>query len=149
MTFPLFSDEYFMNEALKEALKAYEKDEVPVGAVIVANNIIIARAHNLVVSLQDITAHAEMMAITSAENYLGSRYLNECVLFITLEPCLMCAAASSWAQIGKIVYGADDPKAGYSRFGEKVLHPKTQIVKNVLEKECSKLLTRFFINKRK
>lgn len=138
-----------MNEALKEALKAYEKDEVPVGAVIVANNIIIARAHNLVVSLQDITAHAEMMAITSAENYLGSRYLNECVLFITLEPCLMCAAASSWAQIGKIVYGADDPKAGYSRFGEKVLHPKTQIVKNVLEKECSKLLTRFFINKRK
>jgi tRNA(adenine34) deaminase len=148
MTYLLFSDEYFMNEALKEAQKASEKNEVPVGAVIVANNIIIARAHNLSVSLNDVTAHAEMQAITSAENYLGSRYLNECTLYITLEPCLMCAAATSWAQIGKIVYGADDPKAGYSRFGKKVLHPKTIVVKGIMQNDCSDILSKFFIKKR-
>lgn len=148
MTWLLFSDEYFMNEALKEAQKAGEKDEVPVGAVIVANNTIIARAHNLTVGLNDVTAHAEMQAITSAENYLGSRYLNECTLYITLEPCLMCAAATSWAQIGKIVYGADDPKAGYSRIGKKVLHPKTIVAKGILQNECSDILSGFFMKKR-
>ena len=148
MTYPLFSDEYFMNEALKEAQKATEKDEVPVGAVIVANNTIIARSHNLTVKLNDVTAHAEMQAITSAEYYLGSRYLNECVLYVTLEPCLMCAAATSWAQIGKIVYGADDPKAGYSRLGKKVLHPKTVVVKGIMQNECGDILSKFFMKKR-
>lgn len=138
-----------MNEALKEARKAYDMDEVPVGAIIVINNLIIARAHNLVVNLNDVTAHAEMQAITSAENYLGSRYLDECTLYVTLEPCLMCAAASSWAQISKIVYGADDPKAGFSLFGEKTIHPKTQIIKGILDQECSELLSRFFSEKRK
>ena len=148
MIYPLFSDEYFMNEALKEARKAYDKDEVPVGAVIAANNTIIARAHNLTIGLNDVTAHAEMQAITSAENYLGSRYLTECTLYVTLEPCLMCAAATSWAQMGKIVYGADDPKAGYNRLGEKVLHPKTVVAKGILLNECSDILSKFFMKKR-
>ncbi len=148
MAYPLFSDEYFMNEALKEAREAFNKDEVPVGAVIVVNNIIIARAHNLVVSLNDVTAHAEMQAITSAGNYLGSRYLNECTLYVSLEPCLMCATAAYWAQLGKIVYGAADPKAGFSLFGKKVFHPKTQIVKGILENECGDLLSDFFRQKR-
>jgi len=148
MSYTLFSDEFFMNEALKEAKKAYAKDEVPVGAVIVAENRIIARAHNLTQTLNDVTAHAEMQAVTSAENYLGSRYLNECTLFVTLEPCLMCAAANFWAQTGKIVYGADDPKAGYSKYGDGVLHKKTVVVKGVLEKECSEILSEFFLKKR-
>ncbi len=148
MSYTIFSDEYFMNEALREAKKAYDRDEVPVGAVIVADNRIIARTHNLTQSLNDVTAHAEMQAITSAENYLGSRYLNECTLYVTLEPCLMCAAANFWAQTGKIVYGADDPKAGYSRFRKKVLHKKTVVVKGVLEKECSGILSEFFLKKR-
>ena len=148
MAWSLFSDEYFMNEALKEAQKAGDKDEVPVGAVIVANNTIIARAHNLTIGLNDVTAHAEMQAITSAENYLGSRYLNECTIYVTLEPCLMCASATSWAQMGKIVYGADDPKAGYSRWGAKVLHPKTVVVKGILQNECGDILSRFFMKKR-
>lgn len=148
MVYPLFSDEYFMKEALKEAQKAYDKDEVPVGAIIVAKNVIIAKAHNLTVSLNDVTAHAEMQAITSAENYLGSRYLNDCTLYVTLEPCLMCASASSWAQLGKIVYGADDPKAGFRRFGEKVLHQKTVLHFGVLANECGSILSEFFKTKR-
>ena len=149
MFYPVFSDEYFMNEALKEAKKAYEKDEVPVGAVIVANNKIIARAHNLAITLNDVTAHAEMQAITAAENYLGSRYLNDCTLYVTLEPCLMCASASSWAQMGRVVYGADDPKAGFRRIGEHVLHPKTELKFGVLNNECGSILSEFFKAKRK
>lgn len=137
-----------MNEALREAAKAFEEDEVPVGAVIVANEIIIARAHNLTVILNDVTAHAEMQAITAAQNYLGSRYLNDCTLFVTLEPCLMCASASSWAQIGRIVYGADDPKAGFRKFGTGVLHPKTSVQNGALSRECSSVLSIFFEEKR-
>ena len=138
-----------MNEAFKEAKKAFEKDEVPVGAVIVAGNTIIARSHNLTICLNDVTAHAEMQAITAAENYLGSRYLNECKLYVTLEPCLMCASASSWAQIGEIIYGADDLKAGFQRFGEKVLHPKTILRQGILSYECGEILSEFFKIKRK
>ena len=148
MSYPLFSDEYFMNEALREASKAFEQDEVPVGAVVVTGNIIIARAHNLVMTLNDVTAHAEMQAITAAENYLGSRYLNDCTLYITLEPCLMCASASSWAKMGRIVYGADDPKAGFLKFGTGVLHPKTVIQKGVLSRECISVISIFFEEKR-
>ena len=145
----LYSDIYFMNEALKEARKAYDADEVPVGVVIVAENKIIARAHNLTELLNDVTAHAEMQAITSAANFIGGKYLNECVLYVTLEPCLMCAGALYWSHIAKVVYGASDDKKGFSKLNQPVLHPKTVIVKGVLEEECSKLLKEFFALKRK
>ncbi len=145
----LYSDIYFMNEALKEARKAYDADEVPVGVVIVAENKIIARAHNLTELLNDVTAHAEMQAITSAANFIGGKYLNECVLYVTLEPCLMCAGALYWSHITKVVYGASDDKKGFSKLNQPVLHPKTVIVKDVLEEECSKLLKEFFALKRK
>jgi len=138
-----------MNEALKEARKAYDADEVPVGVVIVAENKIIARAHNLTELLNDVTAHAEMQAITSAANFIGGKYLNECVLYVTLEPCLMCAGALYWSHITKVVYGASDDKKGFSKLNQPVLHPKTVIVKGVLEEECSKLLKEFFALKRK
>jgi tRNA(adenine34) deaminase len=138
-----------MNEALKEARKAYDADEVPVGVVIVAENKIIARAHNLTELLNDVTAHAEMQAITSAANFIGGKYLNECVLYVTLEPCLMCAGALYWSHIAKVVYGASDDKKGFSKLNQPVLHPKTVIVKGVLEEECSKLLKEFFALKRK
>ena len=149
MSYPLYSDEYFMNEALKEAKKAFDKDEVPIGAVIVAGNIIIARGHNMTENLGDVTAHAEMISITSAENYLGSKYLNDCVLYVTLEPCLMCASATQWAQLGRIVIGAMDPKAGYSLVRGPVLHQKTVLTTGVLEAECSGFLKLFFREKRK
>lgn len=145
----LYSDLYFMNEALKEARKAYDADEVPVGVVIVAENKIIARAHNLTELLNDVTAHAEMQAITSAANYIGGKYLNECILYVTLEPCLMCAGALYWSHITKVVYGASDEKRGFSKLNQPVLHPKTIIVKGVLEEECSTLLKEFFALKRK
>lgn len=145
----LYSDTYFMNEALKEARKAYDADEVPVGVVIVAENKIIARAHNLTELLNDVTAHAEMQAITSAANFIGGKYLNECILYVTLEPCLMCAGALYWSQITKVVYGASDDKRGFSKLNQPVLHPKTILVKGVLEEECSKLLKDFFALKRK
>ena len=145
----LYSDLYFMNEALKEARKAYGADEVPVGVVIVAENKIIARAHNLTELLNDVTAHAEMQAITSAANYIGGKYLNECILYVTLEPCLMCAGALYWSHITKVVYGASDEKRGFSKLNQPVLHPKTIIVKGVLEEECSTLLKEFFALKRK
>ena len=145
----LYSDIYFMNEALKEARKAYDADEVPVGVVIVAENKIIARAYNLTELLNDVTAHAEMQAITSAANFIGGKYLNECVLYVTLEPCLMCAGALYWSHITKVVYGASDDKRGFSKLNRPVLHPKTVIVKGVLEEECSKLLKEFFALKRK
>ena len=149
MQYTMYSDEYFMNEALKEAQKALEIDEVPVGVVIVSRNKIIARSHNMTEKLSDATAHAEMIAITSAENYLGSKYLNDCTMYVTLEPCLMCASASAWTQLGKLIYGSADPKAGFSLVKGKVLHPKTILIKGVLEIECSKILSEFFKMKRK
>ncbi len=144
----LFNDEFFMKEALKEAKRALDKDEVPIGAVIVHNNTVIARAHNLTESLNDVTAHAEMQAFTAAENYLGGKYLNDCILYVTLEPCVMCAGAAYWAQVGKIVYGADDKKRGYNIINEDIIHPKTVITKGILEYECSNLIKKFFIKKR-
>jgi len=144
----LFSDEYFMKEALKEATKAYEKDEIPIGAIIVNNNKIIARAHNLTESLNDVTAHAEMQAFTAAENYLGGKYLNDCTLYVTLEPCVMCAGASYWTQISKIIFGASDQKKGYSTISKNILHPKSTIISGILENECSILLKKFFEKKR-
>ena len=144
----LYSDEYFMNEALKEASIAYNKDEVPIGAVIVHNNRIIARAHNLTESLNDVTAHAEMQAFTAAENYLGGKYLHDCILYVTLEPCVMCAGASYWSQISKIVYGASDQKRGFSNINQKIIHPKTKVITGVLENNCSNLLIDFFKKKR-
>lgn len=143
----VFSDEHFMKEALKEAQKAYERDEVPVGAVVVVNQRIIARAHNLTETLNDVTAHAEMQAITSAADYLGGKYLNECTLFVTLEPCVMCAGALFWSQVGKVVFGAYDQKRGYQSEGAR-LHPKTELVGGILAEECGVLLTEFFRSKR-
>ena len=145
----LYTDEYFMNEALKEAQKAFQADEVPVGAVIVANNQIIARAHNYTERLNDVTAHAEMQAITAAANYIGGKYLTNCTLYVTLEPCLMCAGALQWSHITKIVYGAHDDKKGYSKINQHVLHPNTLVTKGILEDNCSRLLKDFFALKRK
>ena len=142
-----FDDNYFMKRALIEAEAAYDKGEVPIGAVIVMNNQIIARAHNLTETLNDVTAHAEMQAFTAAADFLGGKYLKECTLYVTLEPCQMCAGASYWTQIGKIVYGATEEKRGFLVMNT-TLHPKTKIVGGVLEEECSKLLTQFFIEKR-
>jgi len=144
----LYSDEYFMKEALKEAKIAFQKEEVPVGAVIVFNNTIIARAHNLTETLTDVTAHAEMQAFTAAANTLGNKFLQECVLYVSLEPCSMCAGASYWTQLGKIVFGASDPKRGYQKVSPKSLHPKTKVVSGILEKECGDLLKLFFEQKR-
>ncbi|MCK4751651.1 MAG: nucleoside deaminase, partial [Bacteroidales bacterium] len=138
----------FMNEALKEAMKAREEQEIPIGAVIVADNRIIARAHNQTEILQDVTAHAEMLAITAAANSLGAKYLNPCTLYVTLEPCTMCASATALAQLGKIVYGAKDPKAGYGRIIQDIIHPKTKTKSGVLEEKCSALLSDFFKNRR-
>ncbi len=148
MTYPLYSPEYYMNEALKEAYKALERNEVPVGAVIVSNRTIIARAHNLTETLNDVTAHAEMQAFTAAADYLGGKYLNECTLFVTLEPCVMCAGASFWAQLGGIIYGAQDEKRGYRLVDHPLLHPATVVASGVLEAECRQLLKQFFKSKR-
>jgi len=145
---PLYTNEYFMKEALKEAQKAFDFDEVPVGAVVVANNKIIARGHNLTETLNDVTAHAEMQAITAAANALGGKYLKDCTLYVTLEPCVMCAGALSWAQVSKIVYGASDTKKGFSLVTNNLLHPKTEVQKGLLEEECGKLLKEFFLKKR-
>lgn len=149
MALGIHSDEHFMKQALIEAAKAEAANEIPVGAVIVANNRIIAKAHNQVEQLQDVTAHAEMIAITSAQNYLGAKYLNECKLFVTLEPCTMCGGALYWAQIGEIVIGAEDEKRGYSRHMEQVIHPKTKVSRGVLKEECESLITGFFRRIRK
>ncbi len=148
MTYPVLSDEYFMNEALKEALKAFETDEVPVGAVIVNKNHIIARGYNMTQQLRDVTAHAEMIAITSASNFLGAKYLMDCTLFVTLEPCVMCAAALKWAQLGKLIYGASDPREGFTRLNEPILHKKTEVVPGILEEPSSSLLKQFFLIRR-
>lgn len=143
----IFTDEYFMKKALAEAETAFEKGEIPVGAVIVIDNRVIARSHNLTELLNDVTAHAEMQAITSAENYLGGKYLKDCTLYVTLEPCQMCAGALYWSQISKIVFGASDENRGFSKLGTQ-LHPKTQVVSGVLENECSLLMRAFFRTKR-
>ena len=143
------TDELFMREAIKEARISFERDEVPVGAVIVANNRIIARACNLTETLNDVTAHAEMQAITAAASYLGGKYLKECTLYVTLEPCLMCAGALYWAQITRIVYGAADAKRGFSLCPVPPLHPATTVTGGILETECASLLTDFFKKKRK
>lgn len=148
MELTVFSDEHYMREALKEAKKAFEADEVPVGAIIVCENRIIARAHNLTERLTDVTAHAEMQAITSAANHLGGKYLNECTLYVTLEPCVMCAGALHWSQIKRIVFGAHDQKRGYLRLEKNILHPKTVIEGGLLEEESSALLKSFFQAKR-
>ncbi len=140
---------FFMQEALKEARKAFDADEVPVGAVVVCAGKIIARAHNLSERLTDATAHAEMQAFTSASSYLGGKYLNECTLYVTLEPCAMCAGAGFWTQLGKIVYGAKDDKRGYSTLNPSIIHPKTKIISGVLAEECAALMQDFFRSKRK
>ena len=146
---PLYTPEFFMKEALKEAQKAFDADEVPVGAVIVAEDRIIARAHNLTERLNDVTAHAEMQAITSAANYLGGKYLTDCTLYVTLEPCAMCAGALAWSQISSIVFGASDTKRGFSLVGNKLLHPKTEVISGILEADCEKIIKDFFFQKRK
>lgn len=143
----LVTDEYFMNEALKEAQKAFELDEVPIGAVIVYKNRIIARGHNLSETLNDTTAHAEMQAFTSATNHVGGKYLQQCTLYVTLEPCVMCAGALNWTQISRVVFGAWDEKRGALRH-EQLFHPTTEIVGGILEEECSDLLKSFFQKKR-
>ncbi len=141
-------DEIFMKEALKEAKIAYELDEVPIGAVIVYNGKVIAKGHNLSEQLNDVTAHAEMQAFTSAANFIGGKYLPQCTLYVTLEPCVMCAGASFWTQIGRVVYGASDSKRGYSIHSQNILHPKTKVTKGILENECSELVKSFFQQKR-
>ncbi|HPG32218.1 MAG: nucleoside deaminase [Lentimicrobiaceae bacterium] len=142
------SDIHFMRQALLEAHKAAARDEVPVGAVIVSNGQIIARGYNLTETLNDATAHAEMQAFTSAANFIGGKYLNDCTLYVTVEPCPMCAAASLWVQLGTIVYGAADSKRGYSTISSKLLHPKTIVRGGVLSDECSSLMSDFFRKKR-
>ena len=143
----MFSDIYFMKKALEEAEKAFEEGEIPVGAIITINNMIIAKTHNLTEKLNDVTAHAEIQAITAASEFLGGKYLKNCTLYITLEPCVMCAGALYWSQIGKIVCSARDEKRGYHLYGN-LLHPKTEIVYGILEKESSELLKNFFLQKR-
>lgn len=148
MGLTVFSDETFMREALKEAQAAFSADEVPVGAIIVCQNRIIARAHNLTERLNDTTAHAEMQAFTSASHYLGGKYLNECTLYVTLEPCVMCAGAAFWAQLGRIVFGADDEKRGYRLVKSTILHSKTQVTSGILAEKSTALLKQFFKEKR-
>ncbi|MEN9699734.1 MAG: hypothetical protein RLZZ301_932 [Bacteroidota bacterium] len=143
-----FTDEYFMKQAFLEAQKAFDADEVPVGAVIVCKNQIIARGHNLTEQLTDVTAHAEIQAITAAAQYLGAKYLKECTLYVTLEPCCMCAGALYWSQIDKVVFAARDPKRGASAQGLSLYHPATLVENGILEAECSQLLKDFFAKKR-
>ncbi|MCX7954193.1 MAG: nucleoside deaminase [Bacteroidales bacterium] len=145
----ILNDEYFMKEAIKEAKKAFNKDEVPVGSVIVYNNKIIARAHNMVESLNDVTAHAEIIAITAASNLLGIKYLRDCSIYVNLEPCPMCSSALNWAQIKNVIFGAYDPKNGSISKGYNLFHPKTKIKGGVLKNETEQLLKMFFENKRK
>ena len=143
----ILSDTYFMQKALQEAQIAFEQGEVPVGAVITIGERIIAKAHNLTENLTDVTTHAEMQAITAASEYLGGKYLMDCTLYVTLEPCVMCAGALYWSQIGRLVYGATDSKRGYHLFGN-LLHPKTQVVQGVLEDPCSQIVKDFFLQRR-
>lgn len=142
------TDERYMRKALEEARRAFDADEIPVGAVVVCGDQIIARGHNLTEMLHDVTAHAEMQAITAAAEHLGGKYLDVCTLYVTVEPCIMCAGAIGWSQLGRLVYGASDPKRGYSFFAPKALHPKTKVVSGVLEEECAALMKDFFQRKR-
>jgi tRNA(adenine34) deaminase len=144
----IFTDEYFMKKALQEAEMAFEKGEIPVGAIIVIDNKVIARSHNLTEMLNDVTAHAEMQSITAAANFIGGKYLKNCTLYVTLEPCQMCAGALYWSQISKIVFGAYDENRGFIKLGTQ-LHPKTQVIQGVLANECADLMIRFFEKKRK
>lgn len=137
-------DEYFMRQALAEARAAMDEEEIPVGAVVVCDNIVVARAHNLTERLHDVTAHAEMLAFTAAAEYFGGKYLNDCTLYVTLEPCVMCAGAAGWTQVRRIVYGASDPKRGFSQLGNSMLHPRTEVVGGVLAPECEALVKAFF-----
>ena len=142
-------DEKYMRMAIAEAERALSKREVPIGAVVVAGDRIIGRGHNLVETLMDATAHAEMQAITAAMSTLGGKYLNDCTLYVTVEPCVMCGGALAWSQIGRIVYGAADPKRGYSTYSERIMHPRTEVVKGVLQQECERLMQDFFSALRK
>lgn len=144
----VMDDVYYMKQALLEAEKAGERGEVPVGAIIVSKGRIIARAHNLTETLTDVTAHAEMQAITSAANVLGGKYLNECALYVTVEPCVMCAGAIAWAQMGKLVFGAEDEKRGYQKYAPQALHPKTEVIKGLLADECAAKMKSFFLSRR-
>jgi tRNA(adenine34) deaminase len=145
----LYTDEYFMREALKEASKAFEIGEVPVGAVVACKNRVIARAHNQTEKLTDATAHAEMLAVTAASNHLGSKYLNECTLYVTLEPCAMCAGALHWVQLQKLVFGASDVQRGFTLVKSPLLHPRTEVIKGIKAEECKKLIDGFFKEIRK
>lgn len=149
MALSLYTDEYYMKEALKEAIKAREAGEIPVGAVVVCQRQIIARAYNQTERLNDATAHAEMIAITSAFNHLGAKYLPDCTLYVTLEPCIMCAGAGFWSQLQKVVYGASDKKRGYARLSENILHPKTKVISGIMASESKELLDDFFREIRK
>lgn len=141
-------DTYYMKQALAEARQAAERGEIPVGAVVVCKDRIIARAHNLTETLTDVTAHAEMQAITAAASTLGGKYLNECTLYVTVEPCVMCAGALGWAQLGRLVFGAEDVKRGYRRYAPQALHPKTEVVQGLLADECAALMKAFFAARR-
>ena len=143
------TDERFMNMALDEARAALAQDEIPIGAVVVADGMVIGRGHNLTETLHDVTAHAEMQAITAAEVYLGGKYLNRCTLYVTVEPCVMCAGAIAWSQLGRLVFGAKDEKRGYQRYAPEALHPMTAVVRGVLEEECAAMMKDFFKEKRR
>ena len=145
----IYTDEYFMKQAFNQAKLAFDADEIPIGAVIVSNKKIIARAHNQTELLNDFTAHAEMIAFTSASEYFGNKYLDKCTLYVTLEPCIMCSGASFWTKIGKVVYAASDPKRGFTSISKNILHPKTEIVSGIMQRECSDILDLFFEQKRK
>ena len=142
------TDTEYMKIALQEAQKAYDEDEVPIGAIVVCKGRIIARAHNLTETLNDVTAHAEMQAITAAATNIGGKYLNECTLYVTVEPCPMCAGAIAWAQMGRVVYGASDEKRGYHRYAPEVMHPKTEVLNGICADEATALMKKFFSNKR-
>lgn len=144
----MIEDEKFMREALAEAHKALEKDEIPIGAVVVSNGRVIGRGHNLTETLHDVTAHAEMQAITAAAEYLGGKYLDRCALYVTVEPCVMCAGAIGWSQLGKLVFGAADEKRGFQRFAPQALHPRCTVTQGVLADECATLMKEFFKTKR-
>lgn len=142
------NDQFYMEKALEQAIAAYEADEVPVGAVLVCGDRIVGRGHNLTEHLNDITSHAELIALSAGTEFLGSKYLPDCTLFVTVEPCVMCAGALKWAQIGRLVYGAADEKYGFMKFGREILHPKTKVEYGLLEEPCSKLMKQFFKKKR-
>ncbi|QNE38150.1 nucleoside deaminase [Hymenobacter sp. NBH84] len=148
MTLSLLNDDHYMREALKQARYALAEDEIPIGAVVVLERQVIARAYNQTEKLRDVTAHAEMLALTAAANHVGNKYLADCTLYVTVEPCVMCAGATAWAQVRRVVYGADEPKVGYHRHGH-LLHPRAEVVSGVLAEESSQLMREFFARKRK